>query len=59
MTRRRILTLAAVIVACTGLYAGPATALNKPGGGGSCTRWVYYTDAKGWPQYKCISYVYR
>ncbi len=58
MTRRLIAALA-LTATLTGLAAGPAAALHKPGGGGSCTRYVMYTDARGWPQYKCVSYTYR
>lgn len=59
MTRRRALTLLAVIVACTGLYAGPASALNKPGAGGSirrCVHWVNTTNSLGWPIEYCVKY---
>lgn len=57
--KKPLTAVALAVLTCTAL-TGPAAALNSTrSGGGHCTRWVHYTDAKGWPQYRCTSHVYR
>ena len=55
---KKTLTAITLAVLSTLTIAGPASALNKAGGGGSCVRWEYYTNARGWPDYRCVSYYY-
>lgn len=58
MSTRKTITAALLALTVLGGMAGRADALNKAGGGGSCVRYVYYTNANGWPDYKCVSYLY-
>lgn len=56
---KKTLTAVALAVLTLITAAGPASALNKPGAGGSirrCVHWVNTTNSLGWPIEYCVKY---
>lgn len=56
---KKTLTAAALAVITLTAVAGPASALNETGAGGSirrCVHWINTTNSKGWPVEYCVKY---